>query len=285
MLEIQKAKHLFQEADKKKPAYAGKHYMIFEKHDGWFGYLDFPSCVIHSRAQREIPSLRWLSDAIREVKPDCKGRLIFEVMIEDLEVDSFPELNGRLNRKHEQEEEAYLRVHDYLPEFKTTMPAQVRYQYADEVVSRLNLDRVIMSPLLDMTDDPNKWKEHAENVWARGGEGVILKEATGEYHPGKRNATMMKIKEELTLDLKVTGLVEGEGKYTGTTGALKVVDKHGIIHHVSGMTDDQRKEWWADKSQIVGKIVEIRAMKRLKDGSLREPRFKAVRWDKLTTDD
>ena len=72
MIKPQKALHLFQEQDKKKPKCTGLPYMLFEKHDGWYGYLDFPSCKIHSRALREIPSLVELSNAIRAINHNVK---------------------------------------------------------------------------------------------------------------------------------------------------------------------------------------------------------------------
>ena len=126
----QKALHLHTEQDKKQPKYDGHEYMIFEKHDGWYGYLDFPASTIHSRAMREIPALRELSDLIRSRRPNIRGRLIFEIMIDGLEINSFPTLNGILNRKFEQAEGVYLRVHDYLHEFRFDMPADKRVQFA-----------------------------------------------------------------------------------------------------------------------------------------------------------
>ena len=284
-MKIQKAKHLHLEMAKKKPDCVGKEYMIFEKHDGWFGYLDFPSCIIHSRAYREIPSLVELSNLIRSKRPDCKGRLIFEIMIEGLEIDSFPKLNGILNRKDEQVEDVYLKVHDFIPMFRPfDMVAEKRYSYAKEVVERIDLHEVQLSEVLRTTADPAIWDMVKERMWLEGKEGIILKHTQGLYYPEKRNSELMKVKEELTLDLRVIGVDEGTGKYQGTTGTLVVMDSHGLKHNVSGMSDAQRHEWWANPSTIVGKIVEIKAMKRLADGGLREPRFKAIRWDKTEID-
>lgn len=258
--------------------------MVFEKHDGWYGYLDFPSCVIHSRAMREVPSLIELSNKIRTKRPNVRGRLIFEIMIKGLEIDSFHVLNGILNRKNEQVDDVYLRVHDFLYEFKFDMVAAKRFEFAEEIVRRLDMEEVIISPLMGVSDNPKVWKKSAENVWAKGGEGIILKRLDAGYSPEKRNYDLMKIKEELTLDLLVIGIEEGQGKYKGNTGALILIDKFGIKHKVSGMTDKQRTEWWNDRTTIIDKVVEVKAMKRLKDGTLREPRFKAIRFDKLKSE-
>lgn len=280
----QKALHLFQEMDKKKPKCIGHNYAMFEKHDGWYGYLDFPSCKIHSRAMREIPSLVELSNLIRSKRPQVKGRLIFEIMIEGLEIDSFPELNGILNRKNEQVDDVYLRVHDFIHDWKFEMPATKRFEFAQEIVRRIDLPSVRVSPLLGISNCPDQWQAEAEKIWQRGGEGLILKRTEGIYMPEKRNFDLMKIKEELTLDLQVVGKFEGEGKYQGTLGGLIVRDSFGIDHRVSGMTDAQRNEWWTNEEVILNKVVEIKAMKRLKDGSLREPRFKSIRFDKKVSE-
>lgn len=279
----QKALHLFTETDKKKPKYEGKTYAVFEKYDGWYGFLDFPACSIHSRAMREIPALRELSDSIRSKRPNCRGRLIFEILVSGS--SGFSETNGILNRKHEQAEEAYLMVHDYLPDFKTDIPFSVRYQYASEIVDRLDHYHVVLAPILNTSDQRSDWQDCAESVWAEGGEGVILKAVTEGYYPEKRNFSLMKIKEELTVDLLVTDLEEGAGRLRGMVGALVLTDKFGIRHTVgSGLSDQFRLEWWENPNQIVGRVVEIKAMKKLADGQYREPRFKAIRWDKLTTE-
>ncbi len=278
---IQKAKHLYLEMDKKKPS-IDSTYMVFEKHDGWFGYLDFPSCIINSRAHREIPAVKWLSDLIRTKAPRVKGRLIFEIMIEGYEVDRFHELNGILNRKEEEAEEAYLMVHDFIPDFQfCTMPASKRYAFANEIVHRLGLEQVRTSPVLDFTNDPTRWHAVAEGVQSRGGEGVILKATDALYAPEKRNSTMMKIKEEVTVEMLVTGVGAGTGDHTGMAGKLICKDEVDQMHEIGcGCSTHEERTEWLKTNSIVGKVVEIKAMKKLKDGSYREPRFKAIRHDK-----
>lgn len=282
MMGIQKAKHLFIEMDKKKPD-VDHLYMMFEKHDGWFGYLDFPSCIIHSRAHREIPAVKELSDLVRKHKPDVKGRLIFEIMIEGLEVDSFPELNGILNRKKEQAEDVYLRVHDFIPDFNMCqMTAMRRYEFAQEIVQRINLPQVRLSPLIGVSKSLEVWYQTAEQIQARGGEGLILKHAHALYAPDKRNSTLMKIKEEVAVDMLVVGVVEGQGEHKGMCGKLICKDEVGQKHEI-GMgcsNHDERKAWFVHQDLIVGRVVEIKAMKKLKDGKYREPRLKAIRHDK-----
>ena len=279
---IQKAKHLFLEMDKKKPN-IDHEFMMFEKHDGWFGYLDLPSCIINSRAQREIPALKELSDLIRKHKPDSRGRLVFEIMIEGLEVDSFHELNGILNRKYEQAEDVYLQVHDYIPDFQfCELGTLKRYEFAKEIVARIGLPQVRLSPLLGVSKHPEQWQRMAGKIQTQGGEGLILKASDALYTAGKRISTLMKIKEEVTVEMLVTNVVEGAGLHEGMAGKLICKDEVGQLHEV-GMgcaTHAEREDWLITPSLIKGSIVEIKAMKKLKDGKYREPRFKAQRHDK-----
>jgi len=280
----QSALHLYLDEEKKNPKHIGKPYGMFEKHDGWYGYIDFPSCVINSRKCREIPSLVELSNLIRTKRPNIKGRLIFEIMIDGLEINSFHTLNGILNRKYEQAEGAYLRVHDFIPQWREDVPFRVRWNLAQQIVQSINLPEVKLSRLLGISSEPTEWRRICGKLWKQQREGIILKHIEGNYAFGKRNADILKIKEEVTVDLLIVDLIEGEGKYHGTLGALLCKDKAGNLHKMSGMSDTERDEWWDNPDHILKRVVEGKAMKRLPDGQFRELRYKAIRWDKAPSE-
>lgn len=278
----QKAKHLHLEAEKKNPTFVGKKYAIFEKYDGWYGYLDFPSCVIHSRALREIPALRELSDAIRTNSPKTRGRLIFEIMIDGLEKNSFSELNGILNRKYEQADGAYIIVHDYIPDWKFDVPFKTRFAFAQEIVKRIDMQEVVIAPVIAVSTAVEHWKEAAFDIWSEGGEGVVLKDINAPYYPDKRNGSLLKIKEEVTVEMKVLEVIRGQGEHSHMAGKLLCIDEVNQKHEIGlgMMKHEQREAIMKDPFSIVDSVVEIKAMKKLKDGSYREPRFLAVRHDK-----
>jgi DNA ligase-1 len=138
--------------------------------------------------------------------------------------------------------------------------------------------------ILEVSKEEPVFYDHFGNVISKGGEGVILKDIDSGYFFGKRNDRMLKIKEEVTKDFVVIGIAEGEGKYKDTLGTLVVQGKNRVTHSISGMTDAQRELWWSEPSLIHGKVVEVKAMKELPDGSLREPRFKCIREDKTIGD-
>lgn len=276
----QKAKHLYKEEEKVSPDHIGHNYMIFEKHDGWYGYMDIGSPIM-SRQQRVIPSMTdfsyTLNTLLAESMPGMQGRLVFEILVEGLPV--FKDLNGVLNR-HEQAKNAYIIVHDFIQAGEDHI-FSTRYSLAKLIVSDLNTPRVKFANVLDYcTNEPEQWQAIAELIWSNGGEGIIAKRRDAYYSPGKRNADILKIKLENTEEMLVLGLAEGEGKYEGTLGALVVKDANGVTHNVSGMSDTERDMWWQKPESIAGKIVEVQFMQRLGNGSLREGRFKAVRYDK-----
>jgi len=275
----QKALHLYIEEEKKNPKYIDHEYMMFEKYDGWYGYKD-PGQPIMSRNMRAIPSVEWLNPILDET--NFSGRLIFEILVKN--VPNFHELNGILNRTvggylaHG----AYLMMHDLV--LHEAIPFYMRYNMLEEAVKKMNNDRVVLAHPLGESKRVSTWKEVARDVWAEGGEGIVLKRSDAPYSFGKRNYDLMKIKEEVTLDLLVVGVTQGEGKYAGSLGSLVCKTKNGNIHNVSGMTDAERHTWWTNIEDIIDKVIEVKAMKVMPDGSLREPRFKAIRYDKSPSD-
>lgn len=279
---VQKALH-YHEAKAKKNFTLGT-YAIMPKIDGWYFYIDFIDGKwgkLTSRAGREIPSVAHLNDLIeKSTLPKKDIRLIFEGTIPNMQ---FHELNGVFNRKEELAKDAVLHLHDVICLTEPDLEFKYRYSIAEEFFNDLQFflkDKIELVPVLAVTAYEEMFYKYFNQIIEEGGEGIILKNYNAGYFFGKRNANMMKIKEEVTKDLAVVGMVEGEGKYKGTLGALIVQSRDGTKHQVSGMTDEQRNLWWEDRTSIIGKVAEIKAMKELPDGQLREPRFKCVRYDK-----
>lgn len=268
----QKAKHFYLEAEKKNPHFIGKQYAVFQKHDGWYGYMDGDDCI-RSRNMREIPSLKWMSD---ELRGTFEGRLIFEIEVNDMPL--FSDLNGYLNR-HAAAKRAHIRVHDHICVGQPDMQFSERINGCLRVIEDLPVAYTNLATMLSINTNYQQWQSMAQEQWALGNEGIIMKDLSAPYSAGSRIGSLLKIKEDITLNCTVIGIEEGLGKYEDMLGSLVVVDDDGNEHKVGGMTDDQRQGWWYDPRQIVGKIAEIKAMKRLPNGALREPRFKAIRYD------
>lgn len=88
-----------------------------------------------------------------------------------------------------------------------------------------------------------------------------------------------KLKPRRTIDLVVTGLVVGTGKYRNQLGSLNCETTEGYeVANVSGMTDQQRQAF--SDGSIIGKVIEVEYQNVGANGRLRHPSFVRVRDDK-----
>lgn len=109
-------------------------------------------------------------------------------------------------------------------------------------------------------------------------EGSMVKDLSRPWE-AKRSYAWMKIKDELSVDVRVTGMREGRGKYVGMCGAL-VVSHRGKEVRVAGMDDELRSTFWQKPKKIIGHMIEVVYQQETVHGSLRHPRFKRMRPDK-----
>ena len=80
-----------------------------------------------------------------------------------------------------------------------------------------------------------------KSVVSKGGEGVMLKDASKEYFDG-RSDYLLKVKEADDMEAKVIGYKEGKGKFRGMTGSLHVELESGVKFFIgSGFSDKVRK--------------------------------------------
>jgi len=115
-------------------------------------------------------------------------------------------------------------------------------------------------------------------------EGVMVKDAASPYEC-KRSASWLKVKPNITVDLKVIDTEGGTGRNEGRLGALvcEGLDNGRIIrvHVGSGYSDHLRDSIWSDRDSVIGQMVEVKAdvVTQNQDGSysLRFPRFQRFR--------
>lgn len=111
-------------------------------------------------------------------------------------------------------------------------------------------------PILGLAKNMSDVEPIVTDIWARGGEGVMLNTTSGKYEI-KRSKDLLKVKHTEECTLVVTDLIEGTGKFEGMLGALVVDYKGNKLGVGSGFNDAQRQAVWDNPDQYIGRMVEI----------------------------
>jgi len=122
--------------------------------------------------------------------------------------------------------------------------------------------------ILSLVDEPSETliMQCLKDALLRGEEGLVL----------YQGSTMYKVKPVYTIDVRITGRIEGDGKYTGKLGSF--ITNYGDVG--SGLSDFQRDAYW--DSDLMGCIIEVEMMGWTPGMKMRHPRFKRLRLDKNT---
>ena len=121
----------------------------------------------------------------------------------------------------------------------------------------------------------------------QGKEGIIIKDLNKGWS-NKRVKHQIKVKSELTCELRVIGSEYGSGKYSNLLGNLicESEDKVVNVSVGSGFSDSQREEYKGDV--LIGSIISVKYNMRISnkngDESLFLPIFECVRFDKEVAD-
>jgi len=138
---------------------------------------------------------------------------------------------------------------------------------------------------LDTPEGNKRFVELNKTAVDGGYEGVMIKDVDAPYEC-KRTHAWLKAKPFIEITLTVVDVEEGTGRNEGRLGAVIVEgEDDGYNYRLncgSGFTDAQRDEYWTERADLIGQLVEIRADARTKSQdsdtySLRFPRFKTFR--------
>lgn len=125
-----------------------------------------------------------------------------------------------------------------------------------------------------------QFKQFNKDAIDKGFEGIMIKDPEAKYEC-KRSTSWLKQKPFIEVSLAVNNVEEGTGRNEGRLGALICEgedDGRTISVNVgSGFSDADRDEFWSNRKELHGQIVEVRAdaITQNQDGSysLRFPRF------------
>jgi DNA ligase-1 len=250
-----------------------------------------------SRNGKEFTNFGHISDQISQVvkksPPPYPVVLDGEVMSEN-----FQDLMKQVHRKESVGAlDAVLHLFDFLPlsnfmaggwdKKQTDRTAMVKAWY-DQHKNDLNAVTVLAHEIVDLdTAEGQKTYTEVNKRAVEGGyEGIMIKDMDAAYEC-KRSHAWLKLKPFIEVSLTVKSVEEGTGRNVGKLGAFIVegVDDNKLIKSNvgSGLTDEERDEFWKDKDSLIGQVIEVRAdavtqnQDAVNEYSLRFPRFMKFR--------
>ena len=248
--------------------------------------VDKDEVRMYSRNGKELNNFPKILEQFDSVLDQMAESMVFdgEVMSDD-----FQTLMREIHRKGgAKTDDAVLNVFDCLPleAFKEGGYAgslTVRKGMLNEYEFGPNISKVEYVRMNLSEDDGQKmFADYNKLCIDKGFEGIMVKPMGGVYEC-KRSSLWLKVKPFIEVSLKVIDTEEGTGRNAGKLGALIVegtdMDKFIKTNVGSGLTDNDREEFWKAKDKLIGQIVEIRAdaitqnQDTKDEWSLRFPRF------------
>ncbi|MCL2391508.1 MAG: hypothetical protein FWC66_02720 [Oscillospiraceae bacterium] len=149
-----------------------------------------------------------------------------------------------------------------------------------EAVNHLNLESIRLVEILYTGCDLSMIDHFLDQMVSQDKEGLMLNRDKKYYR--KRHNGILKVKRFYTVDLQVTATEEGSGRLLGKLGAFVVAYKGTAVNVGSGMTDEQRDEFWQARDSLVGRVIEVKYKEESMDKktghySLQFPIFIALR--------
>ena len=153
-----------------------------------------------------------------------------------------------------------------------------------KIFNELSLKHIIEVPMLYVGNDKNKITELLNKAISQDQEGVMVNLADKTYKC-KRTDVILKVKKMQSCDCKVIGFEEGTGRLQETLGAILINYKDNVVKVGSGYSDEDRKDIWNNRDNLLGKIIEVQYFEETENQnddslSLRFPVFLRIRNDK-----
>jgi len=212
--------------------------------------------------------------------------------INNLPSDELFRATQKVVRKDGDKKGLKFHIFDYLSisEFqngKSEKTYEERRYNLDTMISKFiqSTKNISILPVLYVGTDKSVIPTLLEQVEKDGYEGLMVNTANG-YYENKRIVGLQKVKTMQTADLLVLDIEEAiDGQFKGLLGRVNVEYKGNSVGVGSGFTLEQRRQFIANPSEIVGKIIEVQFFEESKDEktelpSLRFPVFKSIRTDK-----
>lgn len=248
--------------------------------------VDKDEVILMSRNGKELSNFPHINEQFDKMLDQMSESMVFdgEIMSAD-----FQTLMREIHRKQgAKTDDAVLNLFDCLPlaDFKTgkcNLSLIERKKILEGFKYGPNV-QLVEYVKMDLSDDDGQkqFADYNKLCIDKGYEGIMVKPTSGIYEC-KRSSLWLKVKPFIEVSLEVKAVEEGTGRNVGKLGALIVegTDEGKFIktNVGSGLTDDNRDEFWKHKDKLIGQIVEVRAdaitqnQDATDEYSLRFPRF------------
>lgn len=148
------------------------------------------------------------------------------------------------------------------------------------VISSLGLSSIKLVEMLYSGSDAAMIELFLDKMVREDKEGLMLNRDSSYFR--KRHNGILKVKRFYTVDLTVISVEEGSGRLAGKLGAFVVSYKENTLNVGSGMTDEQRDDFWRIRDKLEGRVIEVKYKEESHDkktglSSLQFPIFVSLR--------
>ncbi|MCL2662415.1 MAG: hypothetical protein FWE83_03700 [Oscillospiraceae bacterium] len=126
----------------------------------------------------------------------------------------------------------------------------------NDKIQILGLTAVTIVEILYTGTDVSKIDILLDEMVTEDKEGLMLNRDS--KYACKRHNGILKIKRFYTVDLKVTAVEEGSGRNAGRLGAFVVDYKGNTLNVGSGMSDEQREDFWKRRDKMTDRVIEVK---------------------------
>lgn len=222
-----------------------------------------------SRQGKEFIGLEHILGDIQQLIPNSDewvidGELIRKNAEHVSDNKNFRLTTGILSQEDGDKRQIQLVIFDILPKAEF-LRGESRLRYRDRLeqlkdleqrIQRRNLSNLRIVDVLYTGNDMSMISKCLDRMIAEGKEGLMLNRNC-KYFTRRHNG-ILKVKQFYTVDLEIVDLEEGTGRLSGTLGAFVVRYKNNYLRVGSGMTDDQRKKFWDDGLNLIGRVIEVK---------------------------
>ena len=222
-----------------------------------------------SRQGKEFAGLEHILGDIQRLIPNSDewvvdGELIRKNVEHISDNENFRLTTGILSQEDGDKRQIQLVIFDILPKAEFLRgESQLRYRDRleqlkdlEQRIQRRNLSNLRIVDVLYTGNDMSMISKCLDRMIAEGKEGLMLNRNC-KYFTRRHNG-ILKVKQFYTVDLEIVDLEEGTGRLSGTLGAFVVRYKNNYLRVGSGMTDDQRKKFWYDGLNLIGRVIEVK---------------------------